>query len=195
MYIDITVPGIINDANKYANGLISEANKKAETIIQQAGKEAAAIKERMVEQGAKDAVVLKHKKHASAELEAHKMRLAARQKAVSTAIEAAIDHLVNMAPDAYISFLAGKIAEIKVREGQLLLNENDRSAIGEELVKVANELLKDGKLTLSDQTINAKGGFVLKYGAIEINSSLETMVNSIKEAVMPELVAVLFREH
>jgi V/A-type H+-transporting ATPase subunit E len=194
MSIGVITAKIVNDATEYANGLISEANQEAESILARAEKEAEAIRERMAVQGADDAVTVRHRNQSAAELEGRKMRLAARQKAVADTMDAAVDHLVDMEPEAYISFLAAKIAETGIKEGELLLSAKDRGAIGEKLVKAANKSLKNGKLTLSDQVIKAKGGFVLKYGALEINSSLEIMVHSVKEAVASEVLAALYQE-
>ena len=194
MSIDAITAKIVSDASEYADKLLSEAKAEANSIIAKAENEAGSIKVRMAELGAKDAVITKHRKQSAAELEARKMRLATKQKAVSDAVNAATDRLANMAPDAYISFLAAKIAQTNIKEGQLLLNAKDKQAVGDKLVNAANALLSNGKIILSDKTIPAKGGFILQYGAREINSTLETMVNSIREAVTHEVVAVLFQE-
>jgi len=45
---------------------------------------------------------------------------------------------------------------------------------------------------LSEDTIAAKGGFVLRKGSMEINSTLEVMVNGIRETAIPDVVKVLF---
>ena len=194
MSIDAITAKIVSDAAAYADGILSEAKAEAASIMGKAEKEAGAVKTKMAELSAKDAVITKHRKQSAAELEARKMRLAAKQSAVSKAIDAAIEKIANMENDAYISFLAGKIAETGIKDGSLLLNAKDKQAVGDKLIKAANALLPDGKLTLSDETIKAKGGFILRYGAREINSTLETMISSIKESVTPEIVAVLFQE-
>jgi len=194
MSIDAITAKIVSDATEYAEVVLSEAKAEAAGIIAKAENEASALKVRMTELSGKDAVITKHRKQSAAELEARKMRLATKQTAVSKAVDAAIEKLANMEPDAYISFLAAKIAETGIKEGQLLLNAKDKSAVGDRLTKTANGLLKDGKLTLSGDTINSRGGFILRYGAREINSTLETMISSVKETVTPEVVAVLFQE-
>ena len=195
MSIDNITAKILNDAKEYANELLSEANKEAEIITAKAESEANAIKERMAEQAIKDAAVVKHRKHSAADLEGRKERLAAKQKAVSDAVDAAISYIADMNSEEYTSFLVKKISETNIKEGQLLLNAKDRDSIGDKLIKAANESLKDGKLTLSDETISTKGGFVLRYGTREINSSLETMVHAIKEDVTSEVVSILFHKY
>ena len=194
MSIDAITAKIVSDATEYANGLTSEAKAEAESIMAAARQEADSVLAGLEAQGSKDAVVVMHRKKSAAELEARKMRLAVKQQAVTEAMEAAINHIAGMDSGEYLAFLLRKIAETGIREGEVLLNAKDKDSLGVELIKAANEELKDGKLTLSSQTINAKGGFVLKYGAREINSTLETMVGSVKEAVTSDVVAALFQE-
>ena len=43
--------------------------------------------------------------------------------------------------------------------------------------------------------MNARGGFVLKAGAVEINSTLESMVYAVKESVTLAVLEALFHEH
>jgi len=195
MSIDNILAKIIADASAYADGLISDANNEAERILAKAKSDAEAVMERAADEASKDAVTTRHRKQALAELEARKMRLAAKQQAVASAMDAAASHIANIEPEAYVAFLAGRIAESGLREGQLLLNARDKEAVGNKLVQAANELIMDGKISLSDQTIPAIGGFVLKTGSLEINSTIETMVGSVRDALTPEVVAVLFQAH
>jgi len=192
--IDNITAKILSDATEHATKAISEATSKAESIVSQARENVIAIKKQMAEQGAMDAIITKHRKQSLAELEARKIRLAAKQKAVSTAMEAALDYLANMEQEEYVAFLARQIVATAAKKGQLLLNSMDKESIGVKLVKTVNALIKNGDFYLSDQTINVKGGFILRYGAVEINSTLETMLNSIKESVTPDIVAILFQE-
>jgi len=194
MGIDAIKAKIVNDAAEYADGLVSEANREAENILAQAKKDAAAIREQMAARGNEDMMVVKQRMEAAAELEARKMRLSVKQKVAAGVMETAIDHLADMKQPEYVAFLVKKIVETGVKEGQLLLNARDKAAVGAKLVAAANETLKDGKITLADGTMDAKGGFILRRGAMEINSSLETMVHSVKEKVAAEVVAALFQE-
>jgi vacuolar-type H+-ATPase subunit E/Vma4 len=79
------------------------------------------------------------------------------------------------------------ISQTGVSEGELILNKRDRDKVGKKIIERLN-----GKLTLSKENIDAKGGFVLRQGSVEINSTLERMVDSIKEEVTPEIVETLF---
>jgi len=193
MGIDAIKEKIVNDATEYANKLISEANQEAEVLLAQAKKEEAVILEQMAEREYKGKTAVRHRMEAASELEGRKMRLAVKQSAAQTVAEATVERLANMEQSEYVAFLAKKIAETGIIEGQILLNERDKEAVGSKVVVAANELLKDGKLTLAKEVINAKGGFILRRGSVEINSSLETMVQAVRSKVDAEVMVALFQ--
>ena len=194
MSIDDITAKILSDATEHATKLVSDATAEALRLKTQAEQASEKNKESMAELCAKDSLELRHRMHSLAELEARKMRLAAKQQAVAEVIETAVERLSNMEQEEYISLLAKKIAEAGINQGQLLLNERDRKNIGTKLVATANKLLGNGKLTLSEQCINAKGGFVIRAGTLDINSTIETLVHSKKESFASSVVATLFRE-
>ena len=193
MSIDAITEKIVNDASEYADSLISGAILEAEGIVSEAMREAEIIRERSAANSVKDTAAIINKMTSAAELEARKMRLAVKQKEFSGATDAAIDRITNMETKTYIAFLVYKIVETGVRSGELKLNAKDRKTIGKRLIKAANEQIKGGKLKLSDDTIEAKGGFALISGDIEIDSSLETMAFIIKDGIAAKACTVLFQ--
>jgi V/A-type H+-transporting ATPase subunit E len=97
-----------------------------------------------------------------------------------------------MDQNAYVALLVKAVSEAGVNDGELLFNSKDRGSIGQKVVDEVNGNDDKVKVTLSEDTIDAKGGFVLRKGSMEINATLETMVNAVKEAVTPEVVEALF---
>ena len=193
MSIEAITEKIISDATEYAEGLIAEANERAEEILAEAMRETDIITGQSDAGSVKDSTAIVNKKHSAAELEARKMRLAAKQKEFAAATEAAIDRIVNMDQKNYVAFLAGAIMETGIREGEVCLNARDRKAIGKKLIKAANDQIKGGKFRLSDKTIEAKGGFLITGGDVDIDSTLETRLLTIKDSIAARVVAVLFQ--
>jgi len=137
-----------------------------------------------------DAETLKKRKDSVAQLEGRKLRLEAKQEVISKSFDLALEKLSNMEEEAYLNLLEKCMRETGMEKGELLLNKKDRHSIGQKLVGRVN---KNGfHFVLSEEEISAKGGFILRDGAVEVNSTLETMVNAVKEAVTPEVVKVLF---
>lgn len=141
-----------------------------------------------------DVETVKKRKKSVAELEARKMRLGAKQEAISRCFEQALSELKRLPEETYIELLIRTIENSGSQGGELRLNPADRAKIGEKLVSRVNEGGKAGKVTLSPDTINAAGGFVLRRGAVEMNSTLEVMVEAIREDVTPRVVETLFGE-
>ena len=60
------------------------------------------------------------------------------------------------------------------------------------VVKAANALLPGGKLTLSDDTGDFRGGLILRRGSIEANCTVELLVELCRGDMSAQLAGVLF---
>jgi len=185
--------------------ILAEANDDARRIFEKGrydGRGTIYRTERLIKQQqvdlekkiADDVETVKKRKASVAELEARKMRLGAKQEAISKCFDEALLRLAKLPEDAYIDLLARTIEASGADGGELLLTAADRAKIGEKLVSRVNEGGKAGKVILSEKTISAAGGFVLKKGAVELNSTLEVMVEAVRGEVTPKVVATLFGE-
>ena len=156
--------------------------------------EAARIAEQTVkaskDKATQDATTLKSRRESMANLEARKMKLSAKQEVISDCFSEALSEISKMPKQEYIHLLSKKLAEIGVDQGEIVLNKKDLEAIGSDFLALANE--KNGKFTLSKDTLDAAGGFILRVGLVEMDSTLEMMVSSAKESVMTDIVSVLF---
>ena len=98
---------------------------------------------------------------------------------------------VNM----YFDFLYTQLDKQNLaREGVLLLNAKDlarRPADFEKKIGAAAEKQK-GKLSLSEKAAEIEGGFILSYGGIEENCSLEALFESEADVLKDAVRAVLF---
>jgi V/A-type H+-transporting ATPase subunit E len=184
---------ILSEAKVAAESSIKSAQERGDEIIGEAKLKAEAIIKETAEKAKQDKDTTKSRKVSSAELQARKMLLSAKQDAVKKSFDTALAKLKKMPEDKYINFLVGEILKIPNCEGVIILNEKDKKSIGEKLVWVANEKLKEQKITLSNNTIQASGGFVLKNGNIEINSTFETMLSSVKDELTFEVANALFK--
>ena len=192
MSIENITGKILAEARDQSKQVLEEAGYKSRMIVEKATGQAEKIKKDFQEQAEEDARLLKSRRTSVAELEVRKMRLGAKQALISRSFDAALEQLAHMNEGEYLEFLASAILATGVVEGDLLLNAKDRKALGEKLVKKFNSMDKGGNLTLAEDTIDAKGGFVLRKGAVEINSTLETMVNGIRESATTDVVKALF---
>lgn len=193
MSIDNITSRILSDAKNTADSSLMNAENTKKEIINKANSEAEVIIKTESERAAKDAVDLKNRRVSAAELQGRKMLLSAKQEAIKKSFTAAIDKLKVMPEDKYLSFLAQEIVKIPNCEGSIVLNAKDRENIGERLVKTVNEKLGAEKVALSKNTIKSSGGFVLKRGNVEINSTFETLLDSMKDELTGEIANALFK--
>ena len=193
MSIDNITSRILSDAKNNADSSLTNAENTKQEIINKAKSEAEVIIKTESERAAKDAVDLKNRRVSAAELQGRKMLLSAKQETIKKSFTAAIDKLKAMPEDKYLSFLAQEIVKIPNCEGSIVLNAKDRENIGERLVKTVNEKLGAEKVALSKNTIKSSGGFVLKRGNVEINSTFETLLDSMKDELTGEIANALFK--
>lgn len=193
MSIENITTNILSDAKNIAENSLANAEKTKQDIINNAINEAEALKKAAAEKAEKEAENLKSRKISAAELQGRKMKLSAKQEAIKKGFDAALEKLKKMSDVDYVSFLADEIVKVPNCEGTIILNDQDREKIGEKLVKAVNERLNGEKIALSNKTVQSSGGFVLKNGDIEINSTFETLLDSIKDELTYEVANALFK--
>ena len=193
MSIENITSKILSNAQDNADSSLMNAENTKQEIINKAKNEAEEIIKTEAERAAKDAVELKNRRVSAAELQGRKMLLSAKQDAIKKSFDAAIGKLKTMPEDEYLSFLAQEILKVPNCEGNIVLNAKDRENIGERLIKAVNEKLGAEKVALSKNTVNTSGGFVLKRGSVEINSTFETLLDSMKDELTGEIANALFK--
>lgn len=131
---------------------------------------------------------------AVAVLDARKLELAAKQEILNQAFEMALDQLNHLPEEEYIVLL-GKLAATASRNGkeEIVLSLEDRTRIGERVVRAANEQIQGGgNLSLASEPMSMKGGMMLRYEDIEINCTFESLIRRIKSQMSAELAGILF---
>ena len=116
--------------------------------------------------------------------------MAAKQELIADSFVAAENKLLALDSDAYIAFILAQLDEYNDMEAELLLNAGDLKKYGVNLSKK----LKDTKINISKETVDIKGGFILKKGNISYNASLEKLLEMKKEELTSEVAELLFKE-
>lgn len=182
----------------------ADADAQAAEILAQAEARSAAIRE-TYEQKAKQAYAERIRAGVKenqdrldsmerlANMESRKAILALKQDMVAKSFDRAVDDLVALPEAQYIALLAKLAVKASVTgDEEIVLNARDKKAVGEKLVKAANEKLGGGQLRLAKDTGNFKGGLILRRGSIEANCTAELLVDLCREEMAAELAGVLF---
>lgn len=175
---------ILGDARAEANGIAdryqAQADNEAAELAVKNKKAAAEREERLV---------------STAQMEARKVGLTAKQEMVEKAYDLALEKLCSMPDEQYVKAVADLLVQAAPNgRGAVIFAPAEKERIGEAAVRAANERLDGGKLTLTEETRPLKGGFILSDGKVEVNCSFDTLVRLQKTETAGEVAKRLFSE-
>lgn len=133
----------------------------------------------------------------TAQLESKRSVLAMKQEMVSEAFELAKKKIAEMPEAEYVEFLVRQIVQAaSTGSEELVLNEKDKAKVGAKTVTAANTALTAkglaGTLTLAAETRPMTGGFILKQGDIEVNCTVDTVLELSRGELAAQVAEVLF---
>ena len=195
--IDKITSRILADAEAECAAVRKESDERCAAIKAEAEKKAQEEYWRLVREGVKDTEQRVQRMDRTARLEAKKSVLNMKQEAVSKAFELARDRIAELPARDYVGFLARQAAEAAISgQEEVIFCERDRAAVGAKAVKAANELLAakgmPAMLTLSDATREMAGGLMLKQGDIEVNCTVDTLLDLSRGELAARVAEVLF---
>ena len=193
----------MNGIDKITQRIEADAQAEIDRVLADARDEAAKIAAKYKAQADAEAADLaaKNRKAAAereerlagtAQMEARKALLAAKQEMVEKAYALALEKLCAMPAEKYADVLAGLLAEAcSSGNEEVIFSPEDQKKAGKAAVEKAN---KNGgkKLTLSKETRPIKGGFILRSGNVEVNCAFDTLVRLQKAETAGEVVRKLF---
>jgi len=181
------------DAKSQADAILAEAEKQCEAIRADYDKKAAQVYAEKVRTGTKACQDQVDSVQRIARMEAKKALLSVKQEMVAKSFDQARELLTSLPEEQYVAFLAKLAARASVSgDEEIVLNERDRAAVGEAVVKAANALLKGGKLSLSERTGSFAGGLILSRGNVEANCTAELLVELCRGEMSAEIADMLF---
>lgn len=165
------------EKNKILSKKASAANEIAQEILQKAEADAKSKKERVI---------------SSAKLKVRNNKLAAKQEIIDEVFEKSINKLTELSKEQFLNFVKNSILSMNLTGKQtLILNETGLKFVDDSFIE---ELNKEAKATIALSKIagNFKGGFILENNGIEINSTYEALVSSLRDELEFEVAKVLF---
>ncbi len=188
---------ILRDARAEANAIGERAARERDEILKAADEEAEALYQRRFAELKSRAEDEKKQRVTLQALEARKSVLAEKRAQLDSVYAAALSELENLPEDRYRDLLVRMLVDAAPDgTGEVLLCERDRDAIGPRLVEDANRALaaagRPAGLSLSAETRDMTGGFVLRSGDVEVNSSFASELQSRREELEEKLVDTLF---
>ena len=132
-----------------------------------------------------------------ADMRARSALLEEKQALMQKAFEAAQQELLNMDEETYRAFLVKLACRASVSgQEELVLNAKDLARFGRGLCDDVNKALTEAgrkaQLTLCEEPADIDGGCKLRSGSVETNCSIGTLIDAQKDALVPQVAAMLF---
>ena len=199
----------MNGINKITDRIAAEAEAEASAVLAQAEEAAAAVRadfaarakeleESLLRQGTEEIEQKVQRADRASRLESKKDILSLKQELVTQAYRRAMEKILALPEADYIAFLAREAGNAALTgKEEILLNQADPDRVGEKVAAAANALAAKrglpGELKLSDKTRPINGGVVLRQGDIEVNCTLDSLLELSRGSLDAEVARILFQ--
>lgn len=185
---------ILKDAEEKKNNILSAAEEEKKKILSDKVNKAKEIEEEIVSKATSEAKVKKERILSSAALKVRNNKLAAKQEVIAEVFVNSVEKLSAISSDEFKSFVKNTILNLTISgDEKIILNEDGKKILDNKFLEDLNATLgNNGKLTISEETRNFKGGFILEKNGIEINNTFEALVEAIRDELEFEVANVLF---
>ena len=188
---------ILRDAQTEAAGIKKVADENCAVIDAQYEKQAKDAAASILEAAEKEAKELIKRMKGEADMRSRSALLEEKQALMQKAFEAAQQELLNMDEETYRAFLVKLACRASVSgQEELVLNAKDLARFGRGLCDDVNKALAEAgrkaQLTLCEEPADIDGGCKLRSGSVETNCSIGTLIDAQKDALVPQVAAMLF---
>lgn len=181
--------GIAEEAKAQADKINSDAEKQAAEITAAAKTEAETEAEKIKADAEKKAELIINSGKSSAELLKRDTALNCRRELIEKALITIADTVNAYGDKDYFDFLLTLIKKEKLNDkGEVYLSVKDKVRNITDFKSELSAL----NLTLSDTFADINGGFILKYGDIQINGELSALIHEKRDVLTDELNKALF---
>ena len=181
--------GIAEESKAQADKINSDAEKQAADIIAAAREEAESEAEKIRAEAEKKAELIINSGKSSAELLKRDTALNCRRELIEKALITVADTVNAYGDKDYFDFLLTLIKKERLNgKGEVYLSVKDKAR---DTASFKSELEALG-FTLSDNFADINGGFILKYGDIQINGELSALIHEKRDVLTDELNKALF---
>ena len=188
---------IASEAEAEINAILAQAEADAAATAESFAKQAQTEADELLRAGQENAQQRVMRQERTTRLEARKDILGLKQELVSAAYDKARKAILALDEDKYVAFLAAQAgAAALTGSEEIILSQADRDRLGEKLVAAANAAAAKrglpGTMKLSDETRPVSGGLVLRRGSIEVNCTLDKLLEMTRSSLDAEVASVLF---
>lgn len=188
---------ILEDAKAKAVQIEEQARTESNIIMESALKKVGLQKEELMKRAESEGAEAYKRMMSVAGLEGRKEILRTKQDLVDAAFKRAMEKVAGLPDPEYQKLLEDMVVRIAEKDGgEILLTEKDHHRIDSQFLTNINKRLNSagihGSLTLSEDKIQASGGFILRRGEMELNSTFEILFTMLRTELENDVVKILF---
>ena len=183
------------DAQAQADAILAQAEQQCASVREEYEKKAADLYGEKIRAGVKECQDKLDSQQRIAQMEAKKAVLSVKQDMVARSFSMARRQVGKLPEEQYVQFLARLAAKAaSTGEEQIVLSEEDRARVGGQVVQAANALLGNGRMSLAEDAGSFDGGLILRRGNVEVNCTLDLLVELCRGEMSAEIADILFEE-
>lgn len=187
---------ILSDARLKAEDIIKEAKIEAEKILKDAKSESSSLREEILKKADKECGKRLKSAEISFNMQLKNAALSEKQAILGEVFDNARRSLLDLKAEEYRNLIKKVLfSVIKDGDEEIVVSENDRQRLNENFVSALNRELADsgkkGNIRIGfDKRLS--GGFVVKAKKIQIDCSIDSMLELIRPQLQNELLEILF---
>ena len=180
---------ITQEANAEADKIISSAQEEAAAIISSEKKKADDQAAVIMKQAESDAAAQATRIESAAQMKEKRILLQAKQDKIDEVFALAKEQLLGLDDEKYFEMIQRMIRKYASGESwQIKFSQRDLDRIPAAL----KEQLEDTGLQVSSEPADIDGGFILSYGDIEENCSIDVLISESREVLQDKISGMLF---
>lgn len=173
--------------------LMTAAREKADAVIAKAQEDSdKTVKEAQTKAERESAQVVE-RAHSSAQLKQQKMILSKKQELIEQVMGKAKETILSQSDSDYFEMIKKMVSRFKLPEpGVISFAKKDLDRLPSSLQESIKEAVGTD-VEVSDKPADIDGGFVLSYGGIEENCSIDAIFRSEREGLQDCISDILFK--
>jgi V/A-type H+-transporting ATPase subunit E len=188
---------ILAEAGNQVEQVLADAREKAAKILAKGEAETAAKQKSVLDFARVQADERRRRAQTIAELDSRKAILAAKEELIEETFQQALNRLSVLDAKSYEDLIYPMLlAASQTGAEEVIVSALDRRLFTPEFMDRVNKALlsqgKPGALKLSGDTHDMQGGFILRTGSVEINSTFSSILRMQRDQLEPEVAAILF---
>ena len=181
---------IINSGKEQAKVITDDAQAKAGEVIKKAEDEAKALSDSIARSTDSKALNMKNSALSSASLITRNANLEAKRNEINKTLYGIKEYILSLDDKSYFRILYSMAKDINEKNGTLLLSEKDKSRLPSDFAAKIKEAGIDAEI--SNESADIDGGFILRCGNIEINCTLDAVIEDKKNELEDYINSLLF---